>query len=318
MARKQTNDPLSVVTPSVRQQFDKAFGGTLKVRATNYQDPAITNVRTCAVQTGDLSNTVIPVTVVTLAFGFAISRDLFHNNLMEYQEAFNSMLRAREIKSLKILDTAVRNYIETNRNTYAGDLASYYPFTGSALRVPYDERIGMFNSLTAIMQTMDFGDQNPDILTNPMGGAQLNPLIANGPQNANNTAYQFAGYDAPYVSNRVTNGAGVLATYYAVNPGTLGFLTRIDPTCKRGADHGNKKWTTYQSNILGETMGLFWRADCADLTEETWATVGNDGLTRAEMESFEWSMDYAIFGAWNPRPLADYSPIQKIELLASV
>lgn len=318
LVRKQTNDSLGVVSSDVRTQFNNAFGGNLSIVVDNYQDPTITNVRTCAVQTGGTSNTTIPVTVVTLAFGFAISRDLFYKNQVSYQETFDNMLRARELKSLRILDAAARNFIDANKNTYfPADLTAYYPQVGGALRVPYDQALGLFNNLTAIMQTMDYGDQTPDLLTNPIGNAQLNPIKAQGANNATNTAYQFAGYPDAYVSNRVTNGTGVVGTYYLVNPGSTGFLTRIDPTCARGVDHGTRFWTTYQSPILGAQMGLYWRGDCADLTGTTWQSAGLDGLTRAEVESYEFSMDYAFIGPWNARPSADFAPIQKIELLAA-
>lgn len=316
--QNQTNDATGIVDQQLRDSVARSFGNTVNVPVVNYNDVTLSNVRTCAVQTSDLNTALVPVTFATLAFGIAIAPAMYRNNDLAIQDAFNKMLEARLIKSAALLDTAGVAFLNTNKNQYfPASITSYYAQVANALQVPNEDKAEFYNMLGSILSTMDY-TASPDVLTNPMGMANVRQLNSNGQTNAINTAYALSGYEF-YESNRVTNAAGVQSTLYAVAPGSLGFLTRFDPDVEMGsiigdASNPSKQWSIQRNlPILDMDMGVYYQADCADKSAAM--ASGVSGLTRTKVESWEFSVDYAFIGAYNSAAASNFSPILKAEIL---
>ena len=103
---------------------------------------------------------------------------------------------------------------------------------------------------------------------------------------------------------------------YLVGDNSVGMVTRIDPDCDRGVVHGSdenpvKQWTKQDVPGIG-TMGLYYRADCAD-ESATLAAQNLQGLTRTSVESFEWSIDVFFIKLYNSASATRFFPIIKVE-----
>jgi hypothetical protein len=322
--RKQSTGPLSILTPDLEQKLTNSFGQVVKASVIDYENPTISNVRTCAVQTGGATSKQVPFTFFTASFGFVMVPAMFDNNDMSYEEVFLNQLSSRINKTKALLDTKCVDFANVNKNNYfPAEMLAYYAQSGNAFQVPVQTDMngrknwmGLYNYLTSILSQQDFGGALPDILTNPRGMADVRDLSSQGTYNALNKAWEVDLVGSFFSSPRVLNSsAGVAATEYAVLPGSVAITGRLDPDCAKGRVSGAKVWSSVDLPGL-DKYGLFYQSDCGDKSAEL-AANRLSGLTRTFVESFEWSRDYCIFGAYNSDPTTRYQPIDKFELLGA-
>jgi hypothetical protein len=239
-----------------------------------------------------------------------------YENYVSYQTAINKLMEAGLQKLASTIDAACVNVLETNKNAYwPQSILDFYAQTGDALQVPQVDKNDFYNQLSAIMQTADFqGDV--DVVTNPIGMANVRRLAAQGQGNETNQGFQLLGYNW-YPTNRVTNGSGSIeSTLYAVAPGSVGIESRVDPDARlRSRIHESKYWDIFpNAPYVGMDLGVFYQADCADASAVEAATLA--GYTRTKIESWEFSVDVFYLKAYNSAPSTRFSPIFKAEILA--
>lgn len=315
--KDQTASSTGIIDSDLMAKIKSSFGNTVQVPVINYQDVSIGNVRTCALQTGGPTSSLVSITFATYAFGFAMYPAQFYNNDIKYQEAFNKSMGAYEIKLAAALDTAAVAKLEASRNTYfpAAITGSYYANTGSALQVPIASQDDFFNQLQSILETMDFAGGVNDVTT-PAAMAKIRKWAAQGQGNQTNLSFQFGG-DTFYSTNRITNGAGVASTHYLVADDTVAIVSRLDPDAIAGSTvgGGQKSWSVERVPLVDMDMALYYNEDCTNAAAIQ--SAGTEGLTRTKVESFEYSFDVAFVTTYNSRPSADYTPIVKVELLTT-
>jgi hypothetical protein len=303
-------------------RLTNSFGKVVKASVIDYENPTISNVRTCAVQTGGLTSKQVTFTFFTLAFGFVMVPAMFDNNDMSYESVFTQQLSNRINAAKALLDTKCVDFSNMHVNQYfPAEMLAYYAKSGNAFQVPVqtDQNgrknwMGLYNYLTSILAQQDFAGMTPDILTNPRGMADVRDLSSQGAYNATNKAWEVDLVGNFYQSPRVLNsGVGVAATEYAFLPGSVAITGRLDPDCLANRGNGVKEWSNV--NLPGfDQYGLYYQSDCGDQSAVL-AANRLSGLTRTFVESFEWSRDYCIFGAYNSDPTTRYEPINKFELL---
>jgi len=325
--RRQSAGPRTLLTADLQNKLTNSFGQVVKASVIDYENPTISNVRTCAVQTGGLNSKQVSFTFFTLAFGFVMVPAMFDNNDLSYEDVFTQQLSNRVNAAKSLLDTKCVDFSNLHVNQYfPAEMLAYYAKSGNAFQVPVQTDsngrknwMGLYNYLTSILAQQDFGGLTPDILTNPRGMADVRDLSSQGAYNATNKAWEVGLVGNFYQSPRVLNsGVGVAATEYAFLPGSVAIAGRLDPDCRTGRVIGDpnnpvKQWTSVDLPDL-DKFGLYYQADCGD---QSAALAANrlSGLTRTMVESFEWSRDYCIFGAYNSDPTNRYEPINKFELL---
>jgi len=325
--KKQSAAPMTILTPDLDTKLNNSFGQVVKASVIDYENPTISNVRTCAVQTGGATSKQVPFTFFTVSFGFVMVPAMFENNDLKYEDLWMNQLVSRINKAKALLDTKCIDFLALNKNSYfPAEMLSYYAQSGNAFQVPVqtdsNQRqnwVGLYNNLTSILAQQDFGAEQPDILANPRAMGDVRELLSQGAYNAVNKAWEVDLVGNFFQSPRVVNsGAGVAATEYAVLPNSVAITGRLDPDCLRGRLIGSpenpaKQWSKVTLPGFDE-FGLYYQADCSDQSA-TLAAHRLSGLTRTYVESFEWSRDYCIFGAYNSDPTTRYQPIQKFELL---
>lgn len=322
LVRKQTRGPRSILTADLEQRLTNSFGQTVKESVINYENPTISNVRTCAMQTGGLTTKLVPFTFFTLSFGFVMVPAMFDNNNMSYENVFTSQLSNRINAAKALLDTKSVDEINKAANQYfPAEMLAYYAKSGDAFQVPVQTDsngrknwMGLYNYLTSILAQQDFGGLTPDILTNPRGMADVRDLNSQGAYNATNKAWEVGLVGNFFQSPRVLNsGANVAATEYALLPGSIAMTGRLDPDCAKGRVSGANVWSSVDLPGL-DKFGLYYQSGCSDQSAVL-AANRLSGLTRTFIESFEWSRDYCIFPSYNSDAATRYAPINKFELL---
>jgi hypothetical protein len=328
--RKQSTGPRSILTTDLQNKLSTSFGQVVKASVIDYENPTISNVRTCAVQTGGATSKQVPFTFFTVSFGFVMVPAMFGNNDLRYEDLWTNQLASRINKTRELLDTKCIDFANLNKNSYfPASMLSYYAQSGNAFQVPLQTDSngeknwrGLYNYLTSILSQQDFGGATPDILTNPRGMADVRSLKSQGQYNGVNRAWEVDLVGNFFQSPRVLNSTpDVAATEYAVLPGSVAITGRLDPDCLKpnnyigSAESPVKLWDKAVLPGIGDEFGLFYQADCGD---QSAALTANrlSGLTRTRVESYEWSRDYCIFGAYNSDPTTRYQPIDKFELLA--
>jgi hypothetical protein len=325
--QKQSAGPSSILTPDLQAKLSTSFGQVVKASVIDYEKPTISNVRTCAVQVGGATSRLVPFTFFTCAFGFPMTPAQFINNDLGYETVWMRLLQNRINETRALLDTKCVDFTNLNKNKFfPAEMLSYYPVVANAMQVPLQVDAnnqknwgGLFNYLSSILTQQDF-TTTPDVLTNPMGMADVRQRLSQGAQNDVNKAWEVDLVGNFFQSPRVLNsGTSVAATDYAILPGSVAITSRLDPDCLMpnnfigSRENPYKLWDKADLPGLGQ-YGLYYQSDCADKSAELAASrLGM--LTRTRVESFEWSADYCIFGAYNSDSTSRYQPITKFELL---
>lgn len=315
--KAQNNDPMSILSSTVRDNIKKSFNVSVQVPVVNFRDVTIANVRTCALQTEGLTSQLVTLTFVTYAAGFVSRPEQHYENYVGYSEQINKNITAILQKMAEQIDTDSIAALETNKNQYfPQEMLDFYSVTANAFQVPQAEKNDFYNNLSAILQTADH-DGRAQIAVNPIGMPLVNRLENQGQQNGVNEQFQLLGYDW-FPTKRVVNG-GIAGTYestlYAVVPGSVAMESRVDPAAKtRQRIHEGKYWDIFpNAPIIGMDLGVYYQKDCADISAVQ--ASGLDGSTRTPVESWEFSVDVCYVTAFNSDPVNQYGTIFKAEIL---
>jgi hypothetical protein len=305
--RQDTNSPDSILDADTRANIKASFGNTVVVPVLDAEDVTIGNVRSCTIPDSENTSNLITLTFATYAFGFTMFPAQHFNNDVKYQADFDRKLRKYLLKFAEVLDLACVNVLETNKNTYAGNLAAYYPFTSSALQVADEEKNDLFNQLSTITREMNFSGK-----ANIISSYGLFPLVERlrnqGGGNSVNEAFQLAGYNF-FPTNNITIPGGARSAFYAVMDGSVAMENRNDPDAILNHRIGDQMiWEEVDVPIVNLRMGSFYREDCTDARN---LHSGTSGLTRTKKESFEWSTDIVFMTAYNSDTVNKHQPILK-------
>lgn len=314
--KDQSQGAGSLLTADIQRQIDATFNTSVKIPVVNYKDVTIGNTRTCALQADGITTALVTLTSSTYTFGFLGYPMQHYENYVSYQQATAKLIDAGLKKLASTIDLACVNFLETNKNQhFPAEMLLYYAEVGDAFRVPQASKNDLYNQIGSIMATADYA-MEADVLTNPLGMALVRRLAAQGAGNDINQSFQLLGYEW-WVSNRVTNGAGVEHTLYLVAPNAVAIAFRNSPDGKaRTRIHESKYWDLFpNAPFVGTTLDVFYQADCADAS-----AIQASGLTKftqTKVESWQFAVDVFLMKFYNSAPATTYSPIIKVEILTA-
>jgi hypothetical protein len=314
--KKQSKGAGSILTPEIQKAIDSTFNTSVKVPVVNYKDVTIGNTRTCALQADGITTAMVTLTASTYTFGFLGYPMQHYENYVSYQQATAKLIDAGLMKLAATLDTACVNFLETNKNQYfPAEMLLFYPETGDAFRVPQASKNDLYNQIGSIMAQADYS-MDADVLTNPLGMSLVRRLAAQGAGNDINQTFQLLGYTW-WVSNRVTNGAGVEHTLYLVAPGAVAIAFRNSPDGKaKTRIHESKYWDLFpNAPYIGTALDVYYQADCADASAVQ--ASGMTKFTQTKVESWQFAVDVFLLKYYNSAPTTTYSPIFKVEVLTA-
>jgi hypothetical protein len=315
-AEEMTTSPSSIVSPDLRLKAETSEGRNLDIPVMKKGNITISNVRSCTIGGGISESDLIRVTWKTVVADILMVPSRYETNQIGYTFDFAKQIR-ETVEAFKIeiendLDTA----FDANKSQVYGStiVGTKYPLTGAAIQVPPSQLDFFFNDLEPVNFADDFNDPTIRVIANHVVMPTVSKFINQGGGNAVNTTFQFAGKNFTF-SNRISNGAGKLATGYFMPDGSVGLLTRVAVDSRMGHKGGDgTEWMEETLPGLSFPIGVQFKSKCDDKSAMEVAGLGH--LTATLVEHYQISFDYAIVVPYNSNLATKPSSIRKFEFVA--
>lgn len=309
---QQTDAPNSIISQNLRDRAFASIGNTVQIPVINDdEDVQVSNVRSCVIP--DSANTSALYTVVwkTLSVGFSIVPSAYMNNEIDVQKDFERKME-KVIRALATeLDKGAIASLEANKTQVFADLLQYAQ-VGNVVQVPIQ------------MATEILGDMNPMMRANNyprmihiIGNAGVDSLIRKLAQHdVYNDVNKRMEYDNKVVhyTNNIVNEAGKNGTFFAVEDGNVGILTRVDRESLRRAKAYNTEWDVVRLPYIDLPVGAVVKTEVGDQSSTDGAATAD--LTCAVKEYYGFSLDVAYLVAYNNDLSTIANPIIKAEIEA--
>lgn len=309
---QQTEAPNSIISQNLRDRAFASIGNTVQIPVINDdEDVQVSNVRSCVIP--DSANTSALYTVVwkTLSVGFSIVPSAYMNNEIDVQKDFERKME-KVIRALATeLDKGAIASLEANKTQVFADLLQYAQ-VGNVVQVPIQ------------MATEILGDTNPMMRANNyprmlhiIGNAGVDSLIRKLAQHdVYNDVNKRMEYDNKVVhyTNNIVNEAGKNGTFFAVEDGNVGILTRVDRESLRRAKAYNTEWDVVRLPYIDLPVGAVVKTEVGDQSSTDGAATAD--LTCAVKEYYGFSLDVAYLVAYNNDLSTIANPIIKAEIEA--
>jgi hypothetical protein len=312
----------AILSEANRRNAENSYGNVAKVPVIEGDAVVIGDTRSCSIADAENTSALIELSFTPFVWGFTMYPGQYVTgpqamNYVGYDADLATKADKCTLALMTAVDTAARNKIETNINTYfpAAITTGYYPVVGDALQVTQAQKNDFFNQLQAIMQEFDFYNT-----THILGSTSLTPMVSRLSNqrtgNATNESFQFNLGDFEFhKSNRITNGAGVQATIYAIQEGNLAIVNRNNPNARAGfkiggGDTPEIQWGTMMYPKLGMEVGTFYKAECA-------ASAGAVTDAATLKESYGFDTEICWLTPYNSDPATKQTPIIKAEISAT-
>lgn len=315
---EMTTSPNSVISPDLRLKAETSQGRNLDIPVMKKGNITISNVRSCTIGGGRSESDLIRVVWKTVVADILMVPSEYEKNQIGY--TFDLTKKIREtVEAFKVemendLDTA----FDANKSQVYGStiVGTKYALTGSAIRVTPTLLDFFFNDLEPINFADDFNEPTIRVIANHVVMPTVSKFINQGAGNNTNTNFQFAGKNFTF-SNRISNGAGVLATGYFMPDGSVGILTRVDVDARMGHKAGDgTEWMEETLPGLSFPVGIQFKSKCDDKSAMEVAGLGH--LTATLVEHYQISFDYAIVVPYNSNLATKPSSIRKFEFVPAV
>lgn len=309
---QQTDAPNSIISQNLKDRAFASIGNTVQIPVINDdEDVQVSNVRSCVIP--DSANTSALYTLVwkTLSVGFSIVPSAYMNNEIDVQKDFERKME-KVIRALATeLDKGAIAALEANKTQIFADLLQYAQ-VGNVVQVPIQ------------MATEILGDCNPMMRANNyprmlhiIGNAGVDSLIRKLAQHdVYNDVNKRMEYDNKVVhyTNNIVNEAGKNGTFFAVEDGNVGILTRVDRESLRRAKAYNAEWDVVRLPYIDLPVGAVVKTEVGDQSSTDGAATAD--LTCAVKEYYGFSLDVAYLVAYNNDLSTIANPIIKAEIEA--
>lgn len=306
--KKQSQGVGSFISDDLRQKAAASFGNTVKVPYINYKDVTVRTSRPLVIADDENTSGFYTVTWTTFAAGFTMYPMQHYQNDVDYQRDFNAKYQAIIVKMLKAVEDAARTKIDSGKTQVINQVTGGHTFasnvvseTAASLKESYIQA-----DLEPMLEGNDYSGMMMDVVGNQGFKAILRRMEGFSDFNTENKTLQFDGKDYHF-SNSILNGVGKSATGYAIAPGALGMLTRVEPdsTFRTTLPDGHE-WGEVIMPGLELPFGTYTYRAAVDLSAN--ANVAS-GLTRTTMQAFDFAVDIAFILAHNSDRVTIPSPI---------
>lgn len=317
----QTNAVDSIISPELREKAMMSAGRATKIPVVDYQDVTVRTTRPLVIPAFSSNSALVTVTWTTIAFGFPMRTAEHFNNEIDYQTDFNKKFAAMLKKFAVTLEGLGAANLNASKTLVIDGATSGTTVGGHTLAsgVVSETASALNNSqiyadLPAMMGQNDFYDMGLDVIGNQGLHAILRRLEGFGEMNSENKRIQYANNGFQF-SNSITNAVGKVATGYAVAPGQLGMLFRLEPDAILGTDLGNgTKWGQITLPGLEIPCGTYEYVGGVDISGDG-AHVAH--LTRTGQRVFDFAVDVCYISAYNSNTANRPSGIIKFDIATS-
>ena len=303
---EQSNDPLGILTPELKEKARVSIGNTLETPVINYdKDIAIGDSRTLTIDDSENTSKMVQITFTTYAWGFTIAPAMYMNNEISIQKDFETKMMKYIYKFAQKLDEAALAFLAANKTKVLKNKL-LYDFATNSVNAKWTERENVFGDLEVMMGANDFFGQL-HIVGDPGVESIMRKLQQHGLYNDVNKQNEF-GNKIVHFTNNLAAATGKYAQGYGVNAGSLGLLTRFERDCLLGTVSGDgHEWGIATLPLLNMSVGTYFYDSVGD-----YHAIAGDAtadMTRTRKEHYGFAVDVAFIAAYNSNPDENASPI---------
>ena len=309
---EQTDAPNSIISPNLRDRAFASIGNDVQVPVINYDgDVTVSNSRSCSISDDENTSALYTVTWVTYSVGFTMVPTLYMNNEITYQHDFNRKMEKVCRALANALDSAAVAALEAAKTQVYKD-SLQYTVTSNVVQVPTQ------------MATEILGDVNPMMrancypnLVHVIGNAGVDSLIRKLAQHGiYNDVNKRMEYDNKVIhyTNNVQNASQKIGTFFAVEDGNVGVLTRVDREALRRASANFHEWDVVRLPYIDLPVGSHYYTAVGD--QSSIAGDASADMVCNVKEYFGFSVDVAFVVAYNSAPSTVANPIIKAAIAA--
>ena len=300
---QQSSDPTGILTPELVDKARTSIGNVLETPVIDYDGGiTISDTRTLTIDDSENTSKMVEIKFATYAFGFTIAPAMYMNNEIGIQKDFETKLMKYIYKLAQKLDQD--ELAATKTQVIKNPLL--YDKTGNVINAKWTERENVFGDLEPIMAANDFFGQL-HIVGDAGVESIMRKLSQHGLYNDVNKQNEF-GNKIVHLTNNMALPAKKYAQGYAINSGSLGFMTRFERDCLLGTVSGDgHEWGIATLPLLNIPCGTYFYDSVGDYN--TIAGAATADMTRTRKEHYGFAVDIAFLTAYNSSAETLASPI---------
>lgn len=303
---QQSNDPTGILTPELKEKARTSIGNILETPVIDYDgNITIGNERTLTINDSENTSKMVQVTFATYAFGFTIAPAMYMNNEIGIQKDFETKMMKYIYKLAQKLDQDALAKLATEKSQIIKN-PLLYTATKGQISAKWTERENLFGDLDPIMAANDFFGQL-HIVGDAGVESIMRKLAQHGLYNDVNKQNEF-GNKVVHLTNNMALSASKYAQGYAINSGSLGFMTRFERDCLLGTVSGDgHEWGIATLPLLNIPCGTYFYDSVGDYSAI--AGTATTDMTRTRKEHYGFAVDIAFMTAYNSDKTKLASPI---------
>ena len=308
----QTDATNSIISPFLRDRAFASIGNTVQIPVINYDSSVnVANVRSCAISDDENTSALYTVVFATYQVGFTMVPSLYMNNEISYDHDFARKMEKVSRALATALDTAAVAALEAQKTQVFTDQLNY-TVTSNVMEIPTQMATEILGDINPIMRANAYPGQI-HIIGNAGVDSLMRKLAQHGLYNDVNKQLEYDG-KVFHFTNRVENEEGKNGTFFAVEDGNVGLLTRVDREALRNAQANFNEWGVTRLPYINTEVGYHYYTAVGD--QSSIAGDASADMTCNVKEYFGFSVDAAFIVAYNSAPSTVANPIIKAEIAA--
>lgn len=310
----QNKSLMGIVTPALIAKARASIGSTLQTPVFDYRERVtIGNARTVTIADDENTTNKYTFTFATYTYGFTQVPVTFMNNEVSAEEDFNRKFMQFLVSLGETLDTAALAALSAAKTQVIGNTLDY-PFIGNVLQSSWARRESIIGDINPIMKSNDYYGKL-HILGNGGIESMVNKMAQKSIYNEVNKTLEYNDKIFHY-SNRLTDESGKYATFYAVEDGQLGLLSRFEREAVAGTKTFNHEWDIINLPILNIPCGTYYYKDVDDY--KAIAGTASADMDRVVKDHYGFAVDICFVTPYNNVVATNASPILKGTIASEV
>ncbi len=309
LLKRDTDHPYSIISDELKRKAFSSIGSTLEIPVINY-DASVTigSSRTVTIADDENVSAMHPITFITYAFGFTQVPAALDNNEIDIQRDFEEKFIKNIIALSKVLDTAGATVLTAQKTQVFGDDLGFTPVANVVTSSTANEQ-KLVGAIPVIMESNDYDGDQLNVVGNRGFQYLISQMDEKSVYNSENKTIQYQGMDLSY-SNRITNAGADKATFFALVPGSVGILTRLEREAnRRTVSKTGHEWDWDMLPLLGIPCATYEYDSVGD--QNLIAGAATTDLDRGLKKHYGFAVDVAMVPPYASALGTNASPIMK-------
>jgi len=306
---RDTDHPMGIISPELKAKAFASIGSTLEVPVIDYDGAvAIGNSRTVTIADDENTSAMQSITFATYTFGFTQVPSAFHNNEIGLERDWEAKFLKNLYALGAALDTAGVTALTAQKSQVFGDLLEFSN-AANVLTAAAAAEQRLLGGLNSVFQANDYDGDSLNVVGNTGVRYGISQMDEKGVYNDSNKTIQYSDKNVTY-SNRIANAAVSKAAGFAVVPGTVGLLTRVEREALMGVkSKTGHEWAVETLPLLNIPCGIYTYESVGDYNAISGAATAD--ITRGHKVHYGFAVDVAMVTPYASAIATNASPIVK-------